>query len=80
MAAAAAAEGGRRLDRAELLCFCVWEKSACEQLLSRGRLRALLFARMSTFFVFVSKKVLASAFFSSDKNAPKFSTETVREK
>ena len=34
---AAAVEGGRRLGRAGLLCFCVWEKSAWEQLLSRGR-------------------------------------------
>ncbi len=40
-AAAAAAEGGRRLGRAGLLCFCVWEKSAREQLLSRGRSQVL---------------------------------------
>ncbi len=66
MAAVAAAEGGRRLGRAGLLCFCVWEKSAREQLLNGGRLGAPSFAQLSTFLLAGAKKALPSAFLSLD--------------
>ena len=50
MAAVAVAEGGRRLGRAGLLCFCVWEKSARDQLLDGGRLGAPFFCPAKHFF------------------------------
>ena len=61
-------EGGGWIGQGCCVFVC-GKKSDRKQLLSRGRSRVFFFARMSTFLL-SSKKVLASAFFSSDKNAP----------
>ena len=51
----AAVDGGATMVEAAvaegLLCGCVWEKSAQEQLLIRGRSGALFFDWMSTFLL-----------------------------